>query len=158
MELMKGTCPTVDKGPYNFVFTWPHLLRAELVAFMVTLLFCLALSLIDAPLEEPANASNPPNPSKAPWYFLGLQEMVAYNAFWGGVAIPGMIIFGLMLIPYLDRNPHGTGVWFHRSRYFAIFVYTVFMTLQAILIIVGTYFRGANWGFVFPWTENFSRH
>ena len=139
MELVRGTCPTVDKGPYNFVFTWPHLLRAELLAFMVTLIFCLALSLIDAPLEEPANASNPPNPSKAPWYFLGLQEMVAYNAFWGGVAIPGLIVLGLASIPYLDRNPHGTGVWFHRSRYFAIFVYTAFMTLQAILIIVGTY-------------------
>jgi hypothetical protein len=125
---------------------------------MITLLVCLALSLIDAPLEEPANAAAPPNPSKAPWYFLGLQEMVAYNAFWGGVAIPSMIVLGLMAIPYLDRNPYGSGVWFHRSRYFAIFLYTVFMTVQAILIVVGTYFRGANWGWVWPWTENFARH
>ena len=99
MELVRGTCPTVDKGPYNFVFTWPHLLRAELVAFMFTLVLVLCLSFIDAPLEEPANPSKPPNPSKAPWYFLGLQEMVAYDAFWGGVGIPTLIVLGLMADP-----------------------------------------------------------
>ena len=158
MELVRGTCPTVDKGPYNYVFTWPNLLRAELLVFMLTTALVLALSFIDAPLEEPANPAKPPNPSKAPWYFLGLQEMVAYNAFWGGVGIPGLIILGLMSIPYLDRNPHGEGVWFHRSRYLAIFFYTLFMTWQGILIIIGTYFRGANWGWMWPWTETFARH
>ncbi len=158
MELVRGTCPTVDKGPYNFVFTWPHLLRAELVAFLVILVLVLGLSLIDAPLEEPANPSKPPNPSKAPWYFLGLQEMVAYSAFWGGIGVPFLIVIGLALIPYLDRNPHGEGYWFHRSRYLAIFLYTAFMTSQGILIIVGSLFRGANWGWIWPWTETFARH
>ncbi|MBB64393.1 MAG: cytochrome B6 [Waddliaceae bacterium] len=158
MELVRGTCPTVDKGPYNFVFTWPNLLRAELVVFMFTVVLLFGLAFIDAPLEEPANPFKPPNPSKAPWYFLGLQEMVAYDAFWGGVGIPGLIVLGLAVIPYLDRNPHGDGVWFHRSRFQAIFWYTFFMTSQAILVIVGTFFRGANWGWIIPWTENYARH
>lgn len=158
MELVRGTCPTVDSGPYNFVFTWPNLLRAELVAFFVMAVLLLGLSFMDAPLEEPANATKPPNPSKAPWYFLGLQEMVAYSAFWGGVGIPGLMVVGLMVIPYLDRNPQGEGVWYHRSRYMAVFLYTFFMTTQGLLCVVGTYFRGANWGWVWPWTENFARH
>lgn len=72
---------------------------------MATTVLVMVLSFIDAPLEEPANPSNPPNPSKAPWYFLGLQEMVAYNAFWGGVAIPGEIMLGLAMIPYLNKKP-----------------------------------------------------
>ena len=158
MELVRGSCPTVDKGPYNFIFSWPHLLRAEVVAFLVMTVLVLGLALIDAPLEEPANPSKPPNPSKAPWYFLGLQEMVAYSAFWGGIGIPGLIVVGLGVIPYLDRNPQGEGYWFHRSRYMAIFLYTFFMTTMGILCIVGTYFRGANWGWIWPWTENFARH
>lgn len=157
MELVRGTCPTVDKGPYNFVFTWPHLLRAELVAFMLTLVLTLALSLINAPLEEPANPTKPPNPSKAPWYFLGLQEMVAYSAFWGGIGIPTLIVIGFILIPYLDRNPHGEGYWFHRSRYIAIFLWTAFMTIMGLLIIVGTFFRGPNWGWIWPWLD-YARH
>lgn len=158
MELVRGTCPTVDSGPHNFIFTWPHLLRAELVVFLLTTVLVLGLSLLDAPLEEPANPTKPPNPSKAPWYFLGLQEMVAYSAFWGGVGIPALIIIGLAAIPYFDRNPHGEGVWFHRSRYLGIFFFTAFMTVQGLLVVIGTYFRGANWGWIWPWTENFARH
>lgn len=158
MELVRGTCPTVDKGPYNFIFTWPHLLRAELVAFLGTLVLVLGLSFLDAPLEEPANPSKPPNPSKAPWYFLGLQEMVAYDAFWGGVGIPALMVLGLMMIPYLDRNPYGAGYWFHRSRYLAIFLWTAFMTAQGILIIIGSLFRGPNWQWVWPWAEQLVRH
>lgn len=158
MELVRGSCPTVDKGPYNFVFTWPHLLRAELVAFAFTLALVIGLSFIDAPLEEAANPIKPPNPSKAPWYFLGLQEMVAYDAFWGGVGIPALMVVGLMLIPYLDRNPRGVGYWFHRSRWLAVSLWTLFMTWQAVMIIVGTYFRGANWGWIWPWAETFARH
>ncbi len=158
MELVRGSCPTVDRGPHNFIFSWPHLLRAELVVFVLTVIVLVGLSFLDAPLEEPANPTKPPNPSKAPWYFLGLQEMVAYSAFWGGVGVPGLIIVGLMVIPYLDRNPHGEGYWFHRSRYLAIFWFTLFMTVQGVLCVVGTYFRGANWGWIWPWTENFARH
>lgn len=158
MELVRGSCPTVDKGPYNFIFTWPHLLRAEAVAFLLTLVLILGLAFINAPLEEPANPTKPPNPSKAPWYFLGLQELVAYDAFWGGVGIPGLMVVGFAVIPYLDRNPRGEGYWFHRSRYMAVFLWTAFMTAQALLIIVGTFFRGANWGWIWPWFENYARH
>ncbi|SCA63035.1 Uncharacterized protein SCG7109_AH_00130 [Chlamydiales bacterium SCGC AG-110-M15] len=158
MELVRGSAPSVDRGPHNYIFTWPNLLRAELLIFMFTLVLLLGLAFLDAPLEEPANPTKPPNPSKAPWYFLGLQEMVAYSAFWGGVGAPVLIIIGLMVIPYFDRNPQGEGVWYHRSRYLAIFLYTFFMTTQGILAVVGTYFRGANWGWIWPWTENFARH
>jgi len=158
MELVRGTCPTVDKGPYNFVFTWPHLLRAELVAFLFSTVLALALSFINAPLEEAADPTKPPNPSKAPWYFLGLQEMVSYSAFWGGVGVPALMVIGLMLVPYLDRNPYGSGYWFHRSRYVAIFLFTAFMVWQTLFIIIGTYFRGANWGWIYPWFENYARH
>ncbi len=159
MELVRGTCPTVDRGPFNYVFTWPHLLRAEILVFMGTTVVILLLSyFINAPLEEMADPTKPTNPSKAPWYFLGLQEMVAYSAFWGGVGVPTLIVAGLIALPYLDRNPHGEGYWFHRSRYLAIFLYTAFMSSQGLLVVVGVYFRGANWGWIWPWTENFARH
>lgn len=158
VELMRGRSPTVNKGPENTIFTWPHLLRAELMLFLGTSLLVLALSTINAPLEEAADPTSPPNPSKAPWYFLGLQEMVAYSAFWGGIAIPGLMVLGLMMIPYLDRNPKGEGIWCHKSRYFAIFLFSAFMLWQLIFMIIGTYFRGANWGWIWPWTENFARH
>ncbi len=159
MELVRGTCPTVDKGPYNHIFTWPHLLRAELLVFLLTTATIIGLSLlIDAPLEEIANPIKPPNPAKAPWYFLGLQEMVAYDAFWGGVGIPTLIVIGLAAIPYIDRNPLGSGVWFHRSRYLAIFLYTAFMTFMGVLVLIGVYFRGPNWGWVWPWLEHTGVH
>jgi len=91
----------------------PHLFYAEAGVFMLTLLICVALSLVsDAPLKELANPSVPENPAKAPWYFLGLQELVSYSAFAGGIGIPMIVIIGLVLIPYLDRETEGTGEWF----------------------------------------------
>jgi hypothetical protein len=129
-----------------------------MVAFLLTTVAVLGLSFMDAPLEQPANPSKPTNPSKAPWYFLGLQEMVSYSAFWGGVGIPALMILGLAAVPYLDRNPHGEGIWFHRSRYLGIFLWTLFMTIQALFIIIGTFFRGANWGWIWPWTLTYAQH
>jgi hypothetical protein len=91
----------------------PHLFYAELAAAMVTTLVCVALALLsDAPLKELANPLVPENPAKAPWYFLGLQELVAYSAFMGGIGIPAIVLLGLGLIPYLDREKDGTGEWF----------------------------------------------
>jgi hypothetical protein len=91
----------------------PHLFYAELGVLMVTFLVCIALSLVsDAPLKELANPNIPENPAKAPWYFLGLQEMVSFSAFMGGIGIPSIVLIGLALIPYLDRETEGTGVWF----------------------------------------------
>jgi quinol-cytochrome oxidoreductase complex cytochrome b subunit len=91
----------------------PHLFYAETAVLMLTILICLALALVsDAPLKELANPAVPENPAKAPWYFLGLQELVSYSAFMGGIGIPTIVILGLLLIPYLDRETEGTGDWF----------------------------------------------
>ncbi len=111
--IVKGTSPAVGRGPENSVPSMPHLFYAELGVLMVTVLVCLALSMVsDAPLKELANPSVPENPAKAPWYFLGLQELVAYSAFMGGIGIPMIVIIGLGLIPFLDREEEGTGLWF----------------------------------------------
>jgi quinol-cytochrome oxidoreductase complex cytochrome b subunit len=97
------------------------------------------------------NVMHPPNPAKAPWYFLGLQELVSYSAFWGGVGLPGIAVVLLLLVPYLDRNPAGVGRWFARERMLANTLFLVFALLNVILIVVGTFFRGPNWSFVTPW-------
>jgi quinol-cytochrome oxidoreductase complex cytochrome b subunit len=111
--LVKGRSPWVGRGPENTVPSMPHLFYAELGVLMFTLLLCLALSLVfDAPLKELANPSVPENPAKAPWYFLGLQEMVSFSAFMGGIGLPSIVLLGLALIPYLDREIRGTGEWF----------------------------------------------
>jgi quinol-cytochrome oxidoreductase complex cytochrome b subunit len=113
MAVVKGRRPPVNRGPENTVMSWPHLLWAELAVLMFTVVLTLALSLIsDAPLKELANPAIPENPAKAPWYFLGLQELVSYSAFMGGMLIPAIVWIGLALIPFLDRRPEGEGTWF----------------------------------------------
>lgn len=103
--------------PDNSFFSWPNLLIAEL--FVLTVAVILVLSLMfNAPLEEPVNVMHPPNPAKAPWYFLGLQEMVSHSAFWGGVGIPTVFVL-LLLVPYIDRGAAGAGKWFARERLLA---------------------------------------
>jgi quinol-cytochrome oxidoreductase complex cytochrome b subunit len=111
--LVRGRSAAVDRAPENTVPSMPHLFYAELGALMLTVLVCLVLAvLIDAPLKELANPAVPENPAKAPWYFLGLQELIAFSAFMGGIGIPLVVIVGLALIPYLDRETAGTGAWF----------------------------------------------
>ena len=111
--IVRGRTPAVGRGPERTVPSMPHLFYAELAVLMLTLLVCLALALVsDAPLKEVANPLVPENPAKAPWYFLGLQELVAFSAFMGGIGIPTIVLVGLGLIPYLDREDLGTGVWF----------------------------------------------
>jgi quinol-cytochrome oxidoreductase complex cytochrome b subunit len=113
MALVKGKRPPVNRGPEGTVMSWPHLFWAELAVFMVTVAICLILSFYsDAPLKEMANAAIPENPAKAPWYFLGLQELVSYSAFAGGILIPMIVVAGLALIPFLDRRQGGEGTWF----------------------------------------------
>ena len=111
--IVRGRTPAVGSGPEHTVPSMPHLFYAELGVLMLTLFVCTALALVsDAPLKELANPQVPENPAKAPWYFLGLQELVAFSAFMGGIGIPAIVLIGLGLIPYLDREEEGTGVWF----------------------------------------------
>lgn len=111
--VVPGRTPAVGKSQEATVPSMPHLFHAELGVFMLTVAICLALSLVaDAPLKELANPGVPENPAKAPWYFLGLQELVSFSAFMGGIGIPAIVLIGLGLIPYLDRETEGTGRWF----------------------------------------------
>jgi len=150
--LVRGPITKAGNVPDRSVFSWPNLVQAELLVFLITVAGVLLLSLFfNAPLEEPVNVMHPPNPAKAPWYFLGLQEMVSYSAFWGGVGIPGIEVLILLLVPYLDRKPVGVGRWFARERLLANSLFMTFAVVNVALIIIGTFFRGANWEFVSPW-------
>jgi quinol-cytochrome oxidoreductase complex cytochrome b subunit len=111
--LVKGKTPAVGRGPEGTLPSMPHLMYAEMAVFMLACLACVVLSLLsDAPLKELANPAVPENPAKAPWYFLGLQELVSFSAFTGGIGIPTIVLLGLGLIPFLDREEQGTGLWF----------------------------------------------
>jgi len=218
MAVVRGTSPAVGRGPENTLPAWPHLMTAEAAVFMATLALTVALSwFFDAPLKERANPLIPENPAKAPWYFLGLQEIVSFSAFAGGVLLPGITLLGLALVPYLDRQPGGVGLWFgegdrprriflqsavfglaavigveafairfgwlrnwfpgvpqiaitffnpgtvltllyvlysvfvirreNSTRMGAIAVFTCFLAGFAVLTLIGTWFRGPNWGF-----------
>jgi len=117
MALVEGETPVVNRGPEHTVSSWPHLFYAEMLLLVLTTLAMLALGyFFEAPLKEMANPLVPENPAKAPWYFLGLQELVSYSAFSGGILIPSIVVIGLMLIPYLDREREGSGRWFAGPR------------------------------------------
>lgn len=136
------------------VLVWPYLVRIE---FLMTLLVLVILTIwsfsIDAPLEEPANPALTPNPSKAPWYFLGLQEMLVYFDPWiAGVMLPSIIIIGMMAMPYIDINPKGNGYYTFKERKFAVSAFGFGFALWIALIIVGTFLRGPGWNFFMPWT------
>jgi hypothetical protein len=145
----KAAGPRDDK-----VFTWPHLVRSEfLCAILVMVLLTVWSLLVDAPLEEPANPTRTPNPSKAPWYFLGLQEMLVFFDPWhAGVVLPSLIIVGLIVIPYIDINPKGNGYYCWEARRFEILTfYLGFHILWVSLIIIGTFLRGPGWNWFWPW-------
>jgi len=151
MGFVRGPLTKVGNVPDNSVYSWPNLLVAELFVFVVTVAALLLVSLLfNAPLEEPVNILHPPNPAKAPWYFLGLQELVSYSAFWGGVGIPGLEVLLLMLVPYIDRKVSGVGKWFAKERFLANTLFITFALLNVIFIIIGTFFRGPNWNLVSP--------
>jgi len=150
--LVRGPFTKIGNVPDRSVFAWPNLFMAELVVFLITVAGVLLVSLFfNAPLEQPVNVMHPPNPAKAPWYFLGLQEQVSYSAFWGGVGIPTIEVLLLLLVPYIDRKVAGVGRWFARERLLANFLFLTFVIVNVGLIIIGTFFRGANWEFVSPW-------
>jgi hypothetical protein len=136
------------------VQVWPYLVKVEfLAALFVMVVLTFWSFLLNAPLEEPANPALTPNPSKAPWYFLGLQEILVYFDPWiAGVVIPTLIIIGLAAIPYLDINPKGNGYYTFKQRKFAVLTFCFgFLILWVSLIVLGTFFRGPGWNLYFPW-------
>jgi quinol-cytochrome oxidoreductase complex cytochrome b subunit len=155
MNLVEGKTPQVGQEPEEMTTTWPNLLFREIALFIFVMIVIMGVSvLFDAPLEEMANLSITPNPAKAPWYFLGIQELVSWgNPFWMGIFIPTIVVILLILIPYLDRSRIGTGLWLHPSRRLHNILFTTFAVIAIGLIIVGTFMRGPNWGFYWPWEQ-----
>jgi len=149
--LVRGPLVKVGKLEEDTVFSWPNLLVAELFVLLLTIAGVMLVSILfNAPLEQPVNVMHPPNPAKAPWYFLGLQEQVSYSAFWGGIGVPGIELLLLLLLPYIDRGKEGVGRWFARERVLANSIFLLFVIVNISLIVIGTFFRGANWQFVSP--------
>ena len=147
--------PTFEKSEVeDKVFTWPDLVFSEFICMVVLTVVLVVWSIaLQAPLEEPANLSVAPNPSKAPWYFLGLQEMLVYFDPWmAGVVLPGLIILGLMALPYIDTNPKGNGYYTFKERKAEILAFMFgFLVLWTELIVIGTFLRGPNWNFFGPY-------
>ena len=137
------------------LYVWPYLLRVEfLTAIIVTAILMVWSITLNAPLEEPANPNLTMNPAKAPWYFLGLQEMLVYFDPWiAGVVMPTLILVGLMIIPYVDCNPLGNGYYTFRQRKFAILTFCFgFMVLWLSMVFIGTFIRGPGWMWFWPGT------
>ncbi len=148
------------KGWAREVHVWPFLLRIEFLATVIVTAILMVWSIaLDAPLEEPANPTLTMNPSKAPWYFLGLQEMLVYFDPWiAGVVMPTLIIVGLMVIPYIDTNPLGNGYYTYKQRKWAIWAFLFgFIILWCTMVVIGTIIRGPGWMWFWPgqtWDHN----
>ena len=149
MALVRGKRANVNRGPENTVMSWPHLFWAELAVFMLTVAITLLLSFyFDAPLKELANPAIPENPAKAPWYFLGIQELVSYSAFMGGLLIPAIVVVGLALIPFLDRRPGGEGVWLGTPEEKPVALKSLFFS---VVVTVGMLTLTVNYGWLRNW-------
>ena len=143
----------IEKAESDRVWVWPDLVYTEMISLILCSVVLIVWSiLLKAPLEQPANPANTPNPSKAPWYFLGLQEMLVYFDPWlAGVVLPGLIIVGLICIPYVDKNPKGNGYFTFKERKAEITIFLFgFAVLWSSLIVLGTFLRGPNWNFFGP--------
>jgi hypothetical protein len=151
-----GSIQEVKAQPVDKVHTWPHLLAAEFVAALACLTFVFLFSIwVNAPLMELANANQTPNPSKAPWYFLGLQELLAwFHPMIAGVTIPGVGLVMLVFAPYIDKNPSNKP----EDRKFATSMMTIFLMFWAVLTIIGSFFRGPGFNFVLPWVDGLFFH
>lgn len=149
MALVKGKTPAVDVELANTVPAFPNALYAiAALSMAVTAVMLLLGYFMDAPLKEMANPVVPENPAKAPWYFLGLQELVSYSAFMGGVGIPGLVVVGLGLIPYLDREREEPGRWFSGRQGVGVAILTAFVsTVLTVAMLVFT----VKWGWLRSW-------
>lgn len=142
-----------QEGWPKVVHVWPYLLKIEFLAAMIVTVILIVWSvLLDAPLEEPANPNLTMNPSKAPWYFLGLQEMLVYFDPWiAGVVLPGLIINGLIVIPYCDVNPMGNGYYTFKQRKYSILTFIFgFHVLWLAMTVIGVFLRGPGWMWFWP--------
>jgi hypothetical protein len=158
-ELIAAGKPPLEKDD-DKVLVWPDLVYTELICMVIaTALLVVWGVLLKAPLEQPATSAKAPNPSKAPWYFLGLQEMLVYYDPWmAGVWLPTLIVVGLIAMPYIDFNQKGNGYYTFRERKFAISVWMYgFLVLWVVLIVLGTFLRGPNWNFFGPF-EHWDAH
>ena len=146
-----GSIQDVKATPVDKVHTWPHLLAVEFVAALACTAFLFFFSIfVNAPLLQLANPNQTPNPSKAPWYFLGLQELLTmFHPMVAGVTIPGIALFALILAPYIDKNPSNKP----EDRKFATSLMTVHLMFWAVLTMIGSFFRGPGFNFVFPWRD-----
>jgi len=141
------------------IHVWPYLVRVEFLATVIVTVILFVWSItLNAPLEEPANPNLTMNPSKAPWYFLGLQEMLVYFDPWiAGVVMPSIIMVGLMVFPYVDSNPLGNGYYTLRQRRFALWMFGAGFLMWIVLIVIGTFIRGPGWIWFWPgqtWDHN----
>jgi menaquinol-cytochrome c reductase cytochrome b/c subunit len=141
----------VERQPMDRVNVWPHLMAAEFVSLLVVMaLLTFFSTAVDAPLRDLANFNQTPNPSKAPWYFLGLQELLRYfHPQVAGVTIPTVIIIALIAAPFIDRNPSTRP----DDRKLAIVLFSFFVLTFAVLTVIGMFFRGPGFNFVFPWQD-----
>jgi len=146
-----GSIQDVKAVPVDKVHTWPHLLGPEFVSALACTAFLFVFSwFVNAPLLQAANFNQTPNPSKAPWYFLGLQELLTmFHPMIAGVTLPGVALVALILTPYMDRNPSNKP----EDRKFLTSIFTVHLMFWAVLVIIGSFFRGPGFNFVFPWVE-----
>lgn len=137
----------------TYELTWPYFMYTIVLCFLLTTIVLWVWSMvIPAPLEPIADPNKTPNPSKAPWYFVGLQELLVYFDPWiAGVVLPTLIIVGLMAIPYLDKNMKGVGEYNYQDRKFAFWVFSAGTAFWFILILVGYFFRGPSWQWYWPW-------
>ncbi len=146
-----GSIQEVKAAPVDKVHTWPHLLAVEFVAALACTAFLFIFSwFVNAPLLQAANVNQTPNPSKAPWYFLGLQELLTmFHPMIAGVTLPGMGLIALILAPYIDKNPSNKP----EDRKFITSLMTVHLMFWAVLVMIGSFFRGPGFNFVFPWRD-----
>jgi hypothetical protein len=152
-RIAKGEKPNEFADSREKVLVWPDLVYIEFICLVCASALLLFWSIaLPAPLEEPANPTVSPNPSKAPWYFLGLQEMLVYFDPWiAGVVFPTVILLGLMCIPYIDNNRKGAGYYSFNERKMAVSIFLFcWLVLWVFLIVVGTFLRGPNWNFFGP--------
>jgi hypothetical protein len=164
VEIVKGNEPKVNEEVDQMMFAWPKLIVRELIVMLGVVAFLSIISvLFDAPLEGPADPNHPTNPAKAPWYFLGLQELTSYDGFIGGIVIPGILAGGVMVLPYIEiffetftktYRKNIPGVWFARERNLENALFIGMYLFMLALIIIGVYFRGENWVIAYPWVHS----